>query len=236
MSKAKRSSDEGDLSENMTLAELTDNNLRNESPERDQSEKAAVLMDTLDCSVASSAGETMDSCQESGSLAVQEIPKDACFGVWQIVAGLGSCGSANLVNLKLGVDKKFLHEHSDCHWEQGEASLLDANHCPGAVMFLFQVGKRRILHVGDFRWNKDFMLQHSPLRSIALRQSQLDDIFLDTTYCNDKYALPTQEETILATVELAEKEVARCRRQKLRLLMFVWCLRRSSCPWQRDLG
>ena len=41
---------------------------------------------------------------------------------------------------------------------------------------------------------------------------------MDTTHYNEKYALPTQEETILATVELAEKEVARCRRQKLRLL------------------
>lgn len=137
-----------------------------------------------------------------------------------------SLPTANLVNLKLGVDKKFLHplgmNTPTVIGSKGKpvtVTLLDANHCPGAVMFLFQVGKRRILHVGDFRWNKDFMLQHSPLRSIALRQSQLDDIFLDTTYCNDKYALPTQEETILATVELAEKEVARCRRQKLRLLM-----------------
>ena len=85
------SSDEDDLSENMTLAELTDNNLRSESPEGDQSEKA----DTLDFSVVSSAGETMDSCQESGPLAVQEIPKDACLVCGKSLQGWGHVARVN---------------------------------------------------------------------------------------------------------------------------------------------
>ena len=90
-------------------------------------------------------------------------------------------------------------------------TLLDANHCPGAVMFLFQVGKRRILHVGDFRWNREIMLQQGPLKAIASRQTVLDEIFLDTTYNDPKYALPTQAAAIQATITEVQREVERCR-------------------------
>ena len=84
-------------------------------------------------------------------------------------------------------------------------TLLDANHCPGAIMFLFEVGKRTILHVGDFRWNREIMLQQAPLR--ALQKSTLDDLFLDTTYCDPKYTLPSQAVAIKATIEVFESEL-----------------------------
>jgi Cft2 family RNA processing exonuclease len=61
---------------------------------------------------------------------------------------------------------------------------LDANHCPGAVMFLFQVGQRHILHKGDFRWNCDRM--YASLKDFIALKIRLDDLFLDTTYCNKK--------------------------------------------------
>jgi DNA cross-link repair 1A protein len=98
-------------------------------------------------------------------------------------------------------------------------TLLDANHCPGAVMFLFEVGKRKILHVGDFRWNRDFMLQHAPpLRDFFNQKSILDELFLDTTYCNPKYKLPSQDVTIQAIIAIFEKELARCKEKKTRTL------------------
>jgi DNA cross-link repair 1A protein len=83
---------------------------------------------------------------------------------------------------------------------------MDANHCPGAVMFLFEVGSRRILHVGDFRWNRDVMMQFAPIRELSAQRQRLDELFLDTTYCDEKYSLPTQEDAIRATVEVAERE------------------------------
>jgi DNA cross-link repair 1A protein len=90
-------------------------------------------------------------------------------------------------------------------------TLLDANHCPGAVMFLFQVGKRQILHVGDFRWNRDLMIQvGSPLRDFATGKHVLDELYIDTTYCHPKYSLPTQAETIDAIQILFRKELERC--------------------------
>jgi DNA cross-link repair 1A protein len=130
-------------------------------------------------------------------------------------AGIIYCSleTANLVHQKLGVDRKYLHPLGlmtptiiESKGRPVSVTLMDANHCPGAVMFLFEVGKRRILHVGDFRWNRELMTRYAPLRAFSTLQYRLDDLFLDTTYCDEKYTLPTQAEAIQATVEIAEKE------------------------------
>ena len=81
-----------------------------------------------------------------------------------------------------------------------EVTLLDANHCPGAVLFLFRLGNKHILHVGDFRWNREIMLPQ-------LQSIRIDELYLDTTYCNPKYRLPSQAEAIAATVEFAKRQV-----------------------------
>ncbi|KAG7361924.1 beta-lactamase-like protein [Nitzschia inconspicua] len=127
-----------------------------------------------------------------------------------------SLPTATLVNQQLGVGKKYLHPiplHTDTVIaSQGKpvtVTVLDANHCPGAVMFLFTVGRKKILHVGDFRWNREIMLQQHPIREIASRRMELDEIFLDTTYCNPKYNLPSQLDTIQAVVTLFEQQKAK---------------------------
>jgi DNA cross-link repair 1A protein len=123
-----------------------------------------------------------------------------------------SLPTANLVGQQLGVDKKYIHPlpmfTPTVVGSKGKpitVTLLDANHCPGAIMFLFEVGKKKILHVGDFRWNREIMMQQAPLR--ALRKTTLDELFLDTTYCNPKYSLPSQAETIQATIRIFEEEM-----------------------------
>ena len=75
-------------------------------------------------------------------------------------------------------------------------------------MFLFEVGNKKILHVGDFRWHRELMMQMPQLRAFSNSSPRLDEIFFDTTYCDTKYALPTQEEAISAAIEVAEKEMA----------------------------
>jgi DNA cross-link repair 1A protein len=126
------------------------------------------------------------------------------------------------VSQQLRVDKKHIHplpmNTPTVIESRGKAvtvTLLDANHCPGAVMFLFQIGKRTTLHVGDFRWSRDAMLvQHpsSPLHGIASQAVCLDELYLDTTYCNEKYQLPPQSATIQATIETFAKELERCKK------------------------
>ncbi|EJK72411.1 hypothetical protein THAOC_06062 [Thalassiosira oceanica] len=129
-----------------------------------------------------------------------------------------SLPTANLVHRQLGVEKRFLHplpmntpfvvvsEKGGKHVPV-TVTLLDANHCPGAIMFLFEVGNRRILHVGDFRWNNELHMRMPQLRSLGCGSPRLDELYLDTTYCAEKYTLPTQAEAIDAAIEVATKEV-----------------------------
>lgn len=52
------------------------------------------------------------------------------------------------------------------------------------------------------------MMQMPQLRAFGNSNPRLDELFLDTTYCNKKYSLPTQQEAISAAIEVAEHEMA----------------------------
>ncbi|KAL6223528.1 hypothetical protein ACLB2K_006913 [Fragaria x ananassa] len=79
-----------------------------------------------------------------------------------------------------------------------EVVLVDANHCPGAVQFLFQVPlpggaqlSERYLHTGDFRFSP--CMKSDPFLSTFVG---CDAVFLDTTYCNPKFVFPSQQESV----------------------------------------
>ncbi|KAL7553827.1 hypothetical protein ACHAWF_017172 [Thalassiosira exigua] len=139
-----------------------------------------------------------------------------------------SLPTANLVHQQLGVDKRFLHPIPmntpmviESKQKPITITLLNANHCPGAIMFLFEVGNRTILHVGDFRWERALMMQAPQLR--AFRDSiRLDELFLDTTYCNKKYTLPTQDEAIRAAIEVAQSEMEMSKKDTKMKTLFLF--------------
>ncbi|XP_055805079.1 DNA ligase 6-like isoform X1 [Solanum dulcamara] len=86
-----------------------------------------------------------------------------------------------------------------------EVFLIDANHCPGAVQFLFKVpvsnGKfERYIHTGDFRYCDDMKLE--PVLNAFVGA---DAVFLDTTYCHPKFIFPSQQESIDYIVGVIEK-------------------------------
>ncbi|KAK1433220.1 hypothetical protein QVD17_10129 [Tagetes erecta] len=87
-----------------------------------------------------------------------------------------------------------------------EVSLIDANHCPGAVQFLFKVPTEdseryeRYVHTGDFRYRSAMKCE-----SVLNEFIGADAVFLDTTYCNPKYAFPSQEESIEYVVNVINK-------------------------------
>ncbi|NXF71461.1 DCR1B exonuclease, partial [Sclerurus mexicanus] len=73
-------------------------------------------------------------------------------------------------------------------------TLLDSNHCPGSVMFLFEGTFGTILYTGDFRYTSS--MQAEPL----LRGRHIDRLYLDNTHCHPQLALPSRQ---LATLQAA---------------------------------
>ncbi|NXY00433.1 DCR1B exonuclease, partial [Centropus bengalensis] len=70
--------------------------------------------------------------------------------------------------------------------EEVTVTLLDANHCPGSVMFLFEGAFGTILYTGDFRYTRS--MQGEP----ALRGRHIDRLYLDNTHCHPQRALPSR--------------------------------------------
>ncbi|KAF7314231.1 DRMBL domain-containing protein [Mycena kentingensis (nom. inval.)] len=109
-------------------------------------------------------------------------------------------GSRDLLKaLPLNTPTEF--ELSDT--EKVAITLLDANHCPGSVMFLVQGEHGAILHTGDFRAEPWFLdsLTHNPFLQPYLVVNEhkrgprtLDAIHIDTECVFNDQAVPTKRQ------------------------------------------
>ncbi|KAF9590362.1 hypothetical protein IFM89_033888 [Coptis chinensis] len=76
-----------------------------------------------------------------------------------------------------------------------QVMAIDADHCPGAVMYLFRGEFGCVLYTGDFRWegiSEKALLGKSMLLN-ALGSDRIDVLYLDNTYCNPSYSFPPRE-------------------------------------------
>ncbi|KAM0788875.1 hypothetical protein ACM66B_002959 [Microbotryomycetes sp. NB124-2] len=129
-----------------------------------------------------------------------------------------SVTTANLIKLKLKVKDEWVHPlpmDQTVKVHGIDVTLIDANHCPGSVLFLFEgphtdpksswskTPKRifRYLHCGDFRASP----QH--INHPALKGKKIDAVYLDTTYLDPKYCFPPQELVIDACAQLVRERV-----------------------------
>jgi hypothetical protein len=60
-------------------------------------------------------------------------------------------------------------------------TAINANHCPGSVMLLFEGSFGTVLHTGDFRYHSE-MLKHPALTSLTALKKKIDRIYLDNTF------------------------------------------------------
>ncbi|CAM6126062.1 unnamed protein product [Calypogeia fissa] len=86
-----------------------------------------------------------------------------------------------------------------------EVTLVDANHCPGAVQFLFRVpdkngGWQRYVHCGDMRFSPAMKSEASLCDFVGA-----DAVFLDTTYCNPRYVFPSQQTSVEYVAETVHR-------------------------------
>lgn len=82
-------------------------------------------------------------------------------------------------------------------------TFIDANHCPGAVMILFEnLSGPPVLHTGDARLTSAFF-SHPKLNALRSKQCIL---VLDTTYCDPRHTFPSQEYAIQYVKDVVEAE------------------------------
>lgn len=88
-------------------------------------------------------------------------------------------------------------------------TLVDANHCPGAVQFLFRLPTgEKYVHCGDMRFSPKLL--DNPLLA-AFRNCTA--VYLDTTYCNPRFTFPPQASVNGVCYLLLEHQI--CMRQSL---------------------
>lgn len=89
-----------------------------------------------------------------------------------------------------------------------QVTLFDANHCPGAVMFLFEADNNAVVYTGDIRaepWWVNSMVQNPIFLPYISGIKKLDCLYLDTTFAthDEPYnRFPTKAEGLL---ELTQK-------------------------------
>uniref|UniRef100_A0A0E0IKA7 SAM domain-containing protein n=1 Tax=Oryza nivara TaxID=4536 RepID=A0A0E0IKA7_ORYNI len=112
--------------------------------------------------------------------------------------------TANLVHYKIGIPWDRLHVlplNEKITIAGVNLTCFDANHCPGAVIILFEPSNgKAVLHTGDFRFSSEMA------NNRVLQSSPIHTLILDTTYCNPRYDFPTQEIVIQFVIEAIQAE------------------------------
>lgn len=133
-----------------------------------------------------------------------------------------SRATASLSRQQLKVDEKWLVPLEFETWYDVPRTggvrvfMIDANHCPGSSLFLFEkfapegkpIRPHRILHCGDFRACQAHVMHPLLQPEITdpetgrVQRQTIDACYLDTTYLNPRYSFPPQEDVIRACADL----------------------------------
>ncbi|CAA0838560.1 sterile alpha motif (SAM) domain-containing protein [Striga hermonthica] len=129
----------------------------------------------------------------------QGLTKSFCHGIIYC-----SLITAKLVNLKIGIpwDKiQVLPLNQKISIAGTDVTCFDANHCPGAIIILFEPPNGKpVLHTGDFRFCEE-------MKELSILQTcSIYTLILDTTYCNPQYDFPKQEAIIQFVIEAIQAE------------------------------
>ncbi|EIE25374.1 DRMBL-domain-containing protein [Coccomyxa subellipsoidea C-169] len=129
--------------------------------------------------------------------------------------GLTSKFKAGVIYCTL-ITAKLVHQRLKVPWERlrvvqlnaaqlvegVRVTFVDANHCPGAAMIVFEPpGRAPIVHTGDCRYHVG-MQQERALVAVRGRAT----LILDTTYCAAQYNFPPQLQVLQFVLEAVRAE------------------------------
>jgi len=115
--------------------------------------------------------------------------------------------TARLLTSKLKVRRSLITTLDVGETKQfGEIAVtgLEANHCPGSLMFLIKACGETYLHTGDFRASAEL----ESLPQFWQADFRLSRLYLDTTYCRPEYDFPSTSDVIDKTLELTREFLA----------------------------
>lgn len=75
-------------------------------------------------------------------------------------------------------------------------TLIEANHCPGACMFLVEGAFGTLLHTGDFQYHP------SIIDSSCLKRKRIDYLIIDNTFCSPCFEFQTLDQTVRYSVTM----------------------------------
>ena len=78
-------------------------------------------------------------------------------------------------------------------------TALDADHCPGSVMFFFEGDFGNILYTGDFRASPQV------LDACAHLTDKVDILYMDNTYSSPKFMFPSREECTENIIDIVKR-------------------------------
>ncbi|EFC38573.1 hypothetical protein NAEGRDRAFT_59473 [Naegleria gruberi] len=95
--------------------------------------------------------------------------------------------SSNLSqSMSVGMNQALTVYDKDTSYMQ--VNIIDANHCPGSIMFLLEGYFGNVLFTGDFRYDARI------LQAPCFRDKKIDHLYLDDTFLDKMYDFPTRQE------------------------------------------
>ena len=133
----------------------------------------------------------------------------ASFDIGEIYC---SALTGRMLRATIGVKAKLIHTievGESIEVEGARVTALDAGHCPGALMFLFETDGHRALHTGDCRASPDVVAAAVAAVCGPPARGGLDILYLDTTYASPRWDFPPQPESLSMMQRIVEAELAR---------------------------
>ncbi|XP_071155686.1 protein artemis-like [Mytilus edulis] len=107
-------------------------------------------------------------------------------------------------------NKVSIPQQGSCKIGSVEVTLINASHCPGSVMFLFDGQEGICLYTGDFRWDSQQITNIPALHDKNGSVKHIDSLYIDTTFCHESSIyIPSREDSANAVYNLVKEWIGK---------------------------